>query len=386
MNRKIVLLVFVLSVFFFIFPSCSLTTVKADELQDSVNEQLDNIDLSQLEDYFNKLENNSNESIIDYINSIVKGEYAFDYNSIFQSILNIFLNKVFQVLPIFLTIIAIAIFCGLTQNFKSSFLTESTSNIIFFVCFISIILILSTGIIGLYQDCKITIENIAKLTQIMSPIILTLMVATGSSVSASVYKPAVAFLSSAITSVFLSIVLPLIGIMFVFVVISNLSNEIKLNKYIDLISGITKWIIGITVTVFGVFLSVQGITSACHDGISLRITKYTISNSIPIVGGFVKDGFEIVVLAGVLLKNAIGLSSVFLLFSTILSPIVYLIVFSTLLRLTAALTESVADIRISNFCTSISKCLTYLSATLILVGFMLFITILLMILSANSLF
>jgi stage III sporulation protein AE len=139
-----------------------------------------------------------------------------------------------------------------------------------------------------------------------------------------------------------------------------------------------------TATIFGVFISVQGITSACHDGISFKIAKYTISNSVPIVGGFVKDGFELVILTSVLLKNAIGVISVFVLFSIVLSPIAYMIVFSLLLKFTAALTENVADIRISNFCTNISKCITYLCASVILVGFMLLITISLMILSANS--
>jgi stage III sporulation protein AE len=102
------------------------------------------------------------------------------------------------------------------------------------------------------------------------------------------------------------------------------------------------------------------------------------------VGGFVKDGFELVILTSVLLKNAIGVISVFVLFSIVLSPIAYMIVFSLLLKFTAALTENVADIRISNFCTNISKCITYLCASVILVGFMLLITISLMILSANS--
>jgi hypothetical protein len=54
-------------------------------------------------------------------------------------------------------------------------------------------------------------------------------------------------------------------------------------------------------------MTVQGITSASIDGISIRATKYAISNSIPIVGGFLRDGFDIVIAGSVLIKNAVGI-------------------------------------------------------------------------------
>jgi stage III sporulation protein AE len=180
---------------------------------------------------------------------MLKGEYELNFSSIFEYLIKLCLNKVFILLPSFLSVIAICVFCGITQNFKSSFLSESTSDIIFFICFLFIVLLLSSGIISIYQESKIAIENISKLTQIMSPIILTLMVATGGIVSANVYKPAVVFLSNGVISIFTLIVLPLIGLMLLFSIVSNFSLSIKLNKFIDLASSIIKWIIGIVVTI-----------------------------------------------------------------------------------------------------------------------------------------
>ncbi|MBQ8426623.1 MAG: hypothetical protein IJX16_02550, partial [Clostridia bacterium] len=66
------------------------------------------------------------------------------------------------------------------------------------------------------------------------------------------------------------------------------------------------------------------------------------------------------------------------------SPIIYIAVFSMLLKFTAAITENVSDVRISNFCTSMSKCVSYLCASIVMVGFMFLIMIILMILSANA--
>ena len=248
------------------------------------------------------------------------------------------------------------------------------------------IILLTSEIISIWNNTKNTIENIAKLIEIMSPIILTLMIASGGSVSASVYKPAVLFLSTGIINIVLTIILPLVGLILVFSVISNFSDSIKISKFGESATSIIKWIIGIIITVFTIFLTVQGITSATFDGISIKAAKYAISNSVPIIGGFLKDGFDLVAAGSVIIKNSVGIAVVFALFYTIISPVLYIASFSLLMKLTAALLEPICDARISGFCTSVSKCITYLIVALLTVGIMLFVTVLLMIFSGNALF
>lgn len=361
-------------------------SVNADSLTDSVNEQLENIDLSHIEDYFNNLQIKPQINYIDYLSNLLKGEYSLDFNLMLNGFLQIFFNQVFASLPIFLSIIAITIFCSITQSFKNTFLSQSVSDLIFFICFISVILMLFSEIVFIYENTKKTIENISKLIEIMSPIMLTLIIASGGTVSASIYRPTIVFLSSGVVNIFLNLILPLVSIMMAFSVVSNFSSSIKLNKFIDCASSIIKWVIGLTVTIFGLFITINGISSANHDGISIRATKYAITNSIPIVGGFIKDSFDFILAGSVLIKNAIGITSVLILFFTILSPIISIAVFSLLIKFTSAITENIGDVRISNFCTSMSKCISYLCACIVMVSFMFFIMVVLMILTGNTIF
>ena len=141
---------------------------------------------------------------------------------------------------------------------------------------------------------------------------------------------------------------------------------------------------GITITVFGLFMTIQGITSATFDGISIRATKYAISNSIPIVGGLLKDGFDLIVAGNVLIKNTVGIVILVGMLFTVLAPIVQILCVSLMLKLISAITEPIADIRISDFCMTLSKSLSYLLSVILMVGFMVFITVLLMIFSANA--
>ena len=131
-------------------------------------------------------------------------------------------------------------------------------------------------------------------------------------------------------------------------------------------------------------MSVQGITSATFDGISLKATKYLFSNSIPLVGGFVSSSFDLVIAGSILIKNVLGITGVLALFYIILSPLLQIVAFSWLLKLMSGVIQPIADTKITSFCDGISKCVTYISATLISVGFMLFITILLITFSANA--
>ena len=359
--------------------------VWADELSDSIRDQLQSIDFSELNDFLEGIPEVSNQyDFFSMVSSSLNGEYVSDYNSILDYFINLFFSGICKVVPIFISILAISIFCGIMQNSRSSFAEESVSNVTFWVCFLSIILLLSTTLIGFWDTIKNAIENIAKFSEIMSPIMLSLMVAAGGNVSASMYSPTVAFLSSGIINVVLTIVLPLIGVVTIFSIISNFSSAVKINKLIEFIYGVIKWILGITVTVFTLFLSVNGISGASHDGVTMKLAKYTISNSIPIVGGFLRDGFDVVVAGSVLIKNAIGIGGIFILFYIIIAPTLSLAAFSLMIKLVAGLIEPVTDPRLSSLCMSISKCISYLNACLLSVGFMFFITILLMTFSVNA--
>ena len=218
----------------------------------------------------------------------------------------------------------------------------------------------------------------------MSPIILTLMVASGGSVSASIYKPAVVFLSVSTTDIILSLIIPLVILATVFGVFNTVCNQVKLGKLTECVQSFIKWIIGLLAAIFGLFISIQGIASSFHDGISVRATKYALSNSIPIVGSMVKDGFDLVVASSILIKNTIGVASIFALIYVILSPILYMIAFSLLLKLVSGITETIGDNKISEICVVASKTLTYLISIVLIAGLMLFICVLLMIFSANA--
>ena len=281
-------------------------------------------------------------------------------------------------------VIVIAILCEIVKNIKSAYLSESVVTIIKFVTILSIILLLQPIFISLWDKTKNLIQNMGKFTEIMSPIIITLMIASGGVQSAAIYKPSVVFFSSIVINIFYALILPLIGILTAFNIMSHFSKDIKLKKFSDFFSGIIKWIFGIVIVVYGFLITTQGIAASTSDGISYKVAKYAISNSVPIVGGLIKDGIDIVAAGSLVVKNALGIAGVLGVFYYILSPVIEMIVFSLLLKFAAAVTDMFAGDIVPDFLSTISKTINYLIASALTVGLMAFLTVLLMVFSANA--
>lgn len=379
--KKILIIIFV---FLIIFLCLAFTNrVNADELSDTIEEQMENLDLSGLDDYYENILDNK-ESITEKIQSMLNGEFSFDYNNILQFVINAFFSKVKKLIAPIITVIAIAIFLSFLVGIKSSFLDDSLYQTIFLACFSAISFILISLYLSIFIDIKNDIENLMKLTEIMSPIILSLMISSGAKVSATVFQPSVLFLSGTVMEIISSFILPLIGVNMVFCSISFFSKDIKLKKFADFFGSIIKWVFGIVITVYSVFMTINGIGGASYDGISFKATKYLISNSVPIVGGFLKDGFDIIVAGSILIKNSIGIAVIIMIFYTVISTVALIAALSILLNFTASVTESFSDERISGFCSLVIKNLSFLLASLLVVGLLFFITVLFMIFSANG--
>ena len=380
----LVLIFFSLSLILF---NNNKTTASADELSDNIQQQLENIDLSELEEFLS-LENNlpNNVDFIQMIYDLLNGEYDYGINDVFSYSIMILANEAYSKIPLIISIISITIFCSLMKNIKGDKLGEGVYTIINLVCVLTISVLIGKEIISLFNTTKNTIENIAKINAIMSPIMLTLMVSSGGKVSAGIYSPVVTFLSNGIIGIINSFVLPIVCVLIAFSIISNLSDKVKLNKLSDFFQSIIKWVIGLSITIFTIFITVQGITASTYDGISIKAAKYAISNSVPLIGGFLSGGFEIVVAGSVLIKNTFGIVSVFILFYTIISSVISMGIFSILLKFSSGIIETIGNSTISSFCMSVSKCISYLIAITLMVGFMFFICVLLMTLTANSFF
>ncbi len=345
------------------------------ELSQAVNDTLNKLDFGDL----------SNLSVFggaDFwtvLGQILSGEYFNQYPDVLGGIWALLGNLVVAVLPVVVLVVAITILCGFVGTAKG----DGVGHLVFFVAYAAVVLIVVGSVTDLIQMVGKTLNLIKTQVDLVFPIILTLMVAGGANTSASIYQPSVAVLSSGILQIFTWVVMPLFVVSLAFSVVSHLAPQTRLDKFVSFFNALFKWIVGVCFTVFLSFMAIQGITAGSFDSISIRATKMTMSGYVPIVGGYMSQGADLIMASAVLIKNAVGLSGILLLLGLVLAPIIKIIVFSLALKLTAAVTQPIGDSRISDFLTAINKSFGMLVACLLGVAFMYLVTLALFIMTGN---
>ena len=356
-----------------------------EELQDKVDELLESLDTEELQAYLDSLTEFRGMDIKETLSSIITGDFALDYSSLWQSALALVFNEGRAMLPAFAVVLAAALLCGILNSAKNGFLQSTMSDIINFVTYIAVGAVVLAVLTGVLQTGFSAMESMQRQMEIVYPILLTLMAASGGSVSAGVFRPAVAFLSSAVCEMFTAIVLPASVVVIVLAFVGNLSPDVRTEKLGDLFKSINKWLIGLTLGLLTLFLTVQGIASSQYDGLSLRAIKYLVSGSVPIVGGFLSGGLDLVLAGSALIKNAVGSFAVFLLFGALLRPVLLFAAFQLFLRLCAAATEPVGG-KVSAFLSRLATDSGFFLAGLLCIAFLYFLTLVLLVCSTGVIF
>lgn len=349
-----------------------------EELSKNIDETLNEINFSDFDELISSLGEEEqgifgDTSFFDKVNKILSGELGDGFGSILLQLLSLIFGNIGSYIPLVCIVVAIAILGSLVASLKSE--DSNINNIVNFACFGLIVVIISSQCVGLLNDTQNCINSIKQQMDLTFPVLLTLLASVGGVVSVGLFQTTTALLANLVLQLFTIIIVPLFLVSFVFNILGNLVDSIKLSKFNELISTILKWSIGIIFGIFSTVLTIQGIVAGSYDGMSINAAKFALKSYIPILGGYLSDGFNYVLASGTLVKNSVGLAGLLLLLASILPTFVKVIVLAILLKLASAVIEPIGMSKISSFLSSISKLMFYLVGILLAVGFMYVLTL-----------
>ncbi len=356
-----------------------------EEFQEQIEELLGTLDTQELEEYLASLSDFPETDLKKTLSSLLTGDFALDYSNLWEGAFSLVFEEGRTMLPAFAVIMAAALLCGILNSAKNGFMQSTMSDIINFIAYLSVGAVVLSVLTGLLQEGFSAMQAMQRQMEVVYPLLLTLMAASGGSVSAGVFRPAVAFLSSGLCELFSAVVLPVSVVVIVLAFLGNLSPDVRTERLGDLFKSVSKWLLGLTLGLFSLFLTVQGISSAQYDGMSLRAVKYLVSGSVPIVGGFLSGGMDLVLAGSALIKNAVGSFAVFLLFASVFRLVLLFAAFQLFLRLSAAVTEPAGG-KISAFLSRLASDSGFFLAGLLTIAFLYFLTIVLLVCSTGVLF
>lgn len=178
------------------------------------------------------------------------------------------------------------------------------------------------------------------------PILITLMMTTGSITSAGIVQPVLLFLINFIGNMITNVLLPLILVGTALGIISKISDRIQISKLSKYFQSTTIWILGIALTLFVGILSLEGSLTSSVDGITAKTAKAAVSNFIPVVGKILGDAVDTVIGCSNILKNAVGIVGVIVVIGICIVPIIKLAILMATYYLASAICEPIADEKI----------------------------------------
>lgn len=333
---------FIIAIVIFVMIPMKISYAKADDNK-TIEEQQEEF---KIQDFIKNSKQYTGEffenmDINELLNNAIKGKV--DNTTLAKKILNLFGSEVTTNIKSIASILTIIIIHSILKSISESLGNDGISKLIYYVQYILIVTIIMSNFTGIVKLVQETASNLVGFMNLLVPLLITLMMYTGSITTSTIIEPVVLFMINFIGNLIQDLIIPLVLILTSLVVISKISDKAqvdKLSKFLK--SGIT-WFLGIVLTVFVGVVSLEGTLSSSVDGITAKTTKSIVSSAIPVVGKILGDAVDTVLGCGVVLKNAIGLVGVIIVVGICIMPIIKLSILTISYKLLATLSQPIAD-------------------------------------------
>ena len=304
-----------------------------------------------IQDFLQKSKEYSGEifediNMSEVLNDAIKGEV--DNASFGKKILNLLGSEVVTSIKAIGSILVIIVIHSILKAISESLEDKSISKLIYYVQYILIITIIMANFSDIVKMVQDTATNLVAFMNMLIPLLITLMLSTGSIVTSSVIQPIILFMINFIGNIIQNIIIPFIMIYISLIIISKLSEQIKIDKFTKFLKSGIVWFLGIVLTIFVGVVSLEGTLSSSVDGITAKTTKAVVSSAIPVVGKILGDAVDTVLGCGIILKNAVGLVGVIIVIGICVVPILKLLALTLAYKLLAGISQPIADEKITD--------------------------------------
>lgn len=346
--------------------------------------QMDDMDFKEMEDLMIHLKQQSYQSFFqdfDFkttVQQAAKGELSLSVPTLLKKLVSILLEEFYYQKNLMGKLMLLSIICALLKIFTTSFENKGVAEISFYVIYMVLILLLLQSFEVAVLIVEETVESLVLIMQAMIPTLMSFLFLSGQVSTSSALHPIIIVAVQTIGFIIKTIVIPIIFFMTVLSLINQVSEKQVLKQWIGLLKQGIHW--GLK-TISGVFIAVLGLhslTLPLMDNFLHKTTQYAVS-SVPVVGMALAGAVDTVLNCSALIKQAVGVGGILLLGIFCVAPILKIVVFILLYKLTAAIIQPLGEERVVHCIDSIGESCQLLLGCLCIVSFLFIISITMMI-------
>lgn len=282
------------------------------------------------------------------------------------------------------SILVIVILHSILKTISEYTENKSIGQISYYIQYILIVGLVMHNFTDIVQMTRESVQNLVGFNYTLIPLLITLLLTTGSMVSVSIMEPVLLFLITFLGNLISNVIIPIVLAATVLGIVSQLSDKVQIDKIAKFFKSSVGWILGVVLTIFVGVLSLEGTLGSTVDGLTAKTTKAAVSNFIPVVGKVLGDAVDTVLGCANILKNAVGIVGVIIIIGICILPIIKLATLTIFYHLTAALCQPIADGKIVKLLEQMGDTFKILLAIVCSVSVMLIIGITLVVRISNS--
>lgn len=383
---------------FLFFPGCAITVygnsaeektgqvvteeeIEAEE-EKLTESMLKKIGVEDIQDFLDEQEDFSDVSFFDMVCSLVEGKDGTCWEKCGEWLKNALCSEFLETRGLFIQVLVISIAFGILKNFTDIFDNSYISGLCFVLVYGILSILLMKSFLVMHTLTKDTMNTTVDFMRTLIPVYCMSMAFSNGTATAAAFYELTFVILYLVQWVLLYVLLPLVQVMVIFVFMNELLEGEKFQKMTELIEeGVGMALKLITSAVVGLNV-IQGLIQPAADKFKNSMISKTAS-AIPGVGGSIRSVSEIIVSAGTLVKNSVGVAAMLLLFGLCLLPVIKMGVMAFFYKLSAAIVEPIADKRIAGTMNGVCRG-SVLLAKILLTSVLLFLITIAMVTASTS--
>lgn len=361
-----------------------LATESVNPVDQVLGQQLDLFDWQSIEELEERLKESAPHmegfNLSEEVTKLVSGQERFSLEHIVGLVGQMFFSEIGLYIKIIIRFILIVILCSFLQTLSTSFKSQNITKAAFFVCYLLIIYTISQSLFVIVDLAMTTIEQLSEIMLVTLPTLLAFMAVSGYITSSSALAPVMIGVLNLMTFLIQKIILPIIVGVIVLQIVSTMSEEIKLDKFVGLFyKGVKYALRGI----FGISLLIMGAYKLTLPYVDVAIKKGAINLStafIPVVGDVGSGALEFMLSCASLIKNSFAIGVIIWIIVIASVPLIKIFAYVALYHVAGAVVQPIGDKKMSEIATTLAKGCEFILSC---VGIVVILTVVVMIVCAS---
>jgi len=369
-------------------PDSGREAAAAMTLDEQLQRQLARLNLGGIDTYLNQLDQEVGQymprfSFQEVLTNIRQGKLPLDPGAVGQGLIKYFFHELLASGALLGQLLILAIACAVLQNLQSAFSEGSIATLARGVAFLALVTLALASFTQVVRTGSEAIDRMVSFFQSLLPALVTLLAATGGITTTTLLQPVLIYAATIIGTLMRSFIFPLVYLAAILTIVSQISDRFQVSRMAGLLKQVALWSLGLMLTVFTGVLSIYGVAGSVADGVGLRAIEFATGAFLPIVGSILSDAVGTVAGTTLLLKSAVGLVGVVIIFFLAAFPMLKILSMVVVYKIAAAVIQPFGEEQLADVLESISGVLTMVFACVAATGLIFFMAIAIIVVLGN---